>query len=176
MHRPTRRGSSGSSGSRDLRIACDLERKDAYSYTLRRERTAALSAEAVLARTLGLPAEIATRAPLPFATAGALRFRDQAQFNPARYLAGLAAAAAAAGAHLHEGTRVTEVRHRKAWRVVAGRHVVEARHVALAMNLPIGGPIAFDTRTRRHGSMFPCTGEVIHGPATKPLKRVRVAA
>jgi glycine/D-amino acid oxidase-like deaminating enzyme/nitrite reductase/ring-hydroxylating ferredoxin subunit len=131
-----------------LRIECDLEHKDAYSYTLRAARRGALEAEADLARTLGLAADVVARAPLPFAIAGALRFRDQAQFNPARYLAGIAAAAADAGARLHEHTRVEEVTHHKAWRVKIGRHAIEAQHVVLATNLPIGGPIHFDKRTR----------------------------
>jgi hypothetical protein len=36
-------------------------------------------------------------APLPFKTAGALRFRNQAQFNPVQYLIALAAAIEADG-------------------------------------------------------------------------------
>ena len=135
--------------ARGLAIECDLETRDAYSYTLRQDRYAALEAEATLARQCGLPAEVLKRAPLPFATAGALRFRDQAQFNPARYLAALAARASAEGARVHENTRVSEVKHGKGgWRVKAGAHALEAAHVVLATNLPIGGPIPFDTRTR----------------------------
>jgi hypothetical protein len=37
------------------------------------------------------------KAPLPFKTASALRFRNQAQFNPAQYLIALAAAIEADG-------------------------------------------------------------------------------
>ena len=77
-------------------MECDLEQKDAYVYTSMPAGRAAIDAEAKVARSLGLEAEALASAPLPFATSGALRFRGQAQFNPAQYLIGLAAAVTAA--------------------------------------------------------------------------------
>src|SRR5947199_1446016 len=75
-----------------LKISCDLEPKDAYTYTCHRSLVADIEAEAAVARELGFDAEVLPRAPLPFATAGALRFPGEAQFNPVTYLIGLAAA------------------------------------------------------------------------------------
>ena len=136
-------------------IACDLERKDAYVYTSMPAGRAAIDAEAEVARSLGLEAEALSSAPLPFATSAALRFRDQAQFNPAQYLIGLAAAVTARGVRIFENTRVTSVKAGKRWRVSAGRHHLDAEHVVLATNLPIAGPIQFDERTqpRSHVAM-----------------------
>ena len=136
-------------------IACDLEMKDAYAYTSRPERRAAIDSEAEAARSLGLDAESLDSAPLPFATVGALRFRHQAQFNPTRYLIGLAAAVTARGGRIFENTRVTGVKSGKRWRVTAGRHHLAAGHVVLATNLPIAGPIHFDqmTQPRSHVAM-----------------------
>ena len=73
-----------------LEIACDFEAKDAYAYSCDRSRVRDLEAEADAARRVGIGAELLESAPLPFKTAGALRFRHQAQFNPAQYLVGLA--------------------------------------------------------------------------------------
>ena len=106
----------------------------------------------------GLVAEVLDRAPLPFETAGALRFPDQAQFNPARYLVGLAASTVTHGGRIFENTRVTKVRKGPAgvrWRVEAGRHRLDADHVVLATNLPIDGPIPYDlyTQPRCHYAM-----------------------
>jgi glycine/D-amino acid oxidase-like deaminating enzyme/nitrite reductase/ring-hydroxylating ferredoxin subunit len=142
----------------DLRIDCNLERKPAYAYTQRESRRRSLEVEARAARKLGLVADVVDRAPLPFDTAGALRFPDQAQFNPARYGVGLAASAAAHGARIFENTRVTGLRKGPAgvrWRVEAGRHRLDADHVILATNLPIGGPVAYDqcTQPRCHYAM-----------------------
>lgn len=132
----------------EARIDCDLERKDAYVYTGKATRRTSIEAEAVAARSLGLHAEALRSAPLPFATTGALRFRDQAQFNPAQYLVGLAAAVESSGGRIFEDTRVTSVKRRKRWRITSGRHHVDAEHVVLATHLPIAGPIHFDELTQ----------------------------
>ena len=134
---------------RDLAIDCDFERRDAYAYTLRDERREAIRDEARIARALGFDADVIDAAPLPFPTAGALRFRHQAQFNPARYLVGLAAALVASGAQIFEKTRVGDVEKSGGkWRLKIGRHRVTADHVVVATNLPIWGPVKFDLRTR----------------------------
>ena len=96
-----------------------------------------------------------TKAPLPFETVGALRFRDQAQFNPVRYLTGLAAAIAAAGGRIFENTRVTKVDRDSRWRIEAGRNHLQAEHVIIATNFPVAGPVSYDgtTRPRCHIAM-----------------------
>lgn len=133
----------------ELPIACDFERKDAYAYTHQSQRMAAIEAEAEAARTLGFDADIVQPAPLPFMTAGALRFAHQAQFNPAQYLVGLAAAVTASGGHVFEHTRIADVERRgRAWRIKAGRHHLDADHVIVATNIPIAGPIKYDERLR----------------------------
>ena len=129
-------------------IACDLEKKDAYAYTSRPARRGAIDSEAEAARSLGLEAESLDSAPLPFTTVGALRFPDQAQFNPARYLIGLAAAVKAHGGRIYENTRVTGVNPGKRWHVAAGRHHLAADQVVLATNLPVAGPVHFDEMTQ----------------------------
>ena len=135
----------------ELGIDCDLERKDAYAYTMSPTGRSLIETEAAAARRVGLDAEALSEAPLPFATAGALRFRDQAQFNPVRYLVAVARGIRANGGRVFEDTRVTKVvkgRGGSRWRVEAGRHHLDAAHVVVATNLPIAGPIKFDQRTR----------------------------
>ena len=133
----------------DLGIACDFERKDAYAYTHQSQRMAAIEAEAEAARELGFDATIVQPAPLPFTTAGALRFAHQAQFNPAQYLVGLASAIVACGGRIFERTRVGDVgRMGRAWRVQAGRHRLDADRVVVASSIPIAGPIKYDQRLR----------------------------
>jgi glycine/D-amino acid oxidase-like deaminating enzyme len=85
---------------------------------------------------------------LPFETAGALRFPHEAQFNPAQYLIGLAAAFASAGGTLFENSVVTSVDRKGRWQITSGGAVLEAEHVVIATNLPMAGPVAFDERTR----------------------------
>jgi glycine/D-amino acid oxidase-like deaminating enzyme/nitrite reductase/ring-hydroxylating ferredoxin subunit len=138
-----------------LGIDCDLEAKDAYVYCCNPARLDALEAEAEASHAVGLESELLEAAPLPFATAGALRSRNQAQFNPAKYLIGLARAAEAAGTRIFEETRVTAVEEGEGWELVAGRASVHAQNIVLATNLPIAGPIPYDelTRPRSHIAM-----------------------
>jgi len=132
----------------ELGITCELEPKAAYAYTCDPAQRADMTAEAQAARRVGFDAEALERAPLPFATAGALRFRDQAQFNPAQYLVGLAAAAEAAGCRVFENTPVTAVDQAKRWRATAQEGSLDVEHVVIATNLPFTGPIEYDGRTQ----------------------------
>ena len=111
---------------RELGIACDLEEKDAYAYTCKESLLAEIEAEAAIARKLGFTADVVVPAPLPFETAGALRFPGEAQFNPAQYLVGLAAAVKAAGGSIFENTRVHDVKPGRRWRVVTERGRIDA--------------------------------------------------
>jgi glycine/D-amino acid oxidase-like deaminating enzyme/nitrite reductase/ring-hydroxylating ferredoxin subunit len=129
-------------------IACAFETKDAYVYCDSPSRVSDLEAEADASRKVGLEAELLDKAPLPFSTASALRSRNQAQFNPAQYLIGLAKATESVGASIFEETRVTGVEEKDGWQLKTGRASIQAKNVVLATNLPIPGPIPYDERTR----------------------------
>jgi len=132
----------------NLSIDCDYEIKDAFVYCTNESRIRDLEVEGVASRTVGLDADLLDRAPLPFSTAGALRSRTQAQFNPAKYLVGLAAAAESAGTLVFEKTRVTSVEKGDVWELTTNQASIQAQKVVLATNLPIAGPIPYDERTR----------------------------
>jgi len=141
----------------ELGISCDLESKNAYVFSQKPGRCSAIEHEAEAARTVGFDAELLERAPLPFETACALKFPDEAQFNPVQYLIGLATAAAAAGARIFENSRVTAIDSSRRWRVTAGNHSLVVRHVVMASALPFTGPLDFDygrrTQPRCHAAM-----------------------
>ncbi len=133
----------------ELRIDCDLEPRNAYAYSTRATRRASLEREARLAAELGMPAKFVRRAPLPFANEGAVVYTEQAQFNPVKYLIGLARAVREAGGRIFENTRISEVEHKKgAWRVASGRHTLQAERVVSATHMPIGAPLPYDERTQ----------------------------
>lgn len=136
-------------------IECDLESKPAYVYTSDPLQREAIAAEAEAARRLGLPADVLDRAPLPFDTAGALRFPGQAQFNPAKYLVGLAKAVEERGGRIFEMSRVTFVGEASRWRAVTDNGTVHAENVVVATNMTIKSPVGMAKRTqpRSHTAM-----------------------
>ena len=83
-------------------VDCGFEERDAFVYS-RRDR-ARLEREVRALEALGFPAELAEEMPLPFPTAGAVRFPQQAQFDPLRF-----AAAMAEGLRIYEHTPILEL-------------------------------------------------------------------
>lgn len=83
-------------------IPCDFEEKTAYVYSMDNRRKLEQEAEAY--RRLGLEDEIVEPAELPFATAGAVRMKGQAQFHPLKFLAEIAK-----GLNIYEHTFVTQL-------------------------------------------------------------------
>ncbi len=78
-------------------IDCDFEEKDNYVYTV--DFVDGLVKEMAALDRLGIKAEFVDKAPLNVASAGAIRFRDQAQFHPLKF-----AAAIAKGLKIYEHT------------------------------------------------------------------------
>ena len=116
-------------------IGCNLERKPAFTYTTEESHTAEIEAEVELARLLGLPASLTRDTGLPFDVAAAMRWDDQAQFHPVRYVKGLAATLPGDGCHVFERSRVVD------WsndRIATEEATVRARFVFMATHLPLG--------------------------------------
>ena len=114
----------------ELGIDCDLRRKPNYTYTEDAAEAGKVREEADVARELGLPATYVEETDLPFAVAGAVRFDDQAEFHPVKYVDGLAAALRGP---VHEGTMVTGVGSGRVNTAAGPR--VSARHVVVATHL-----------------------------------------
>ncbi|AUX80222.1 MULTISPECIES: FAD-dependent oxidoreductase [Sinorhizobium] len=133
---------------RDYAIACDLERKNAYTYATSSAGREAIIAEAETARQVGLEAQVLDRAPLPFETTAAVCFPGEAQFNPAKYLVGLARAAADRGARLFEQSRAILIDVASRWRVVTSGGTVHAEHVVVATNMTVKSPVGMANRTQ----------------------------
>lgn len=72
---------------KEKRIDCDLEQTDSYVYSSDEE---ALEKEAAAAVRLGVNASMERKTEIPVACAGAVRFKDQAQFHPLKFAGALA--------------------------------------------------------------------------------------
>jgi len=121
-------------------IDCDFERLDGYLFVPPGEPTDELDRELDAAHRAGLTGvERVGRAPLSsFDTGPCLRFPRQGQFDPLRYLAGLARAVRRDGGGIFTGTAAVRIEGGSPARVeTAGGPVVSAGAVVVATNASI---------------------------------------
>lgn len=139
-------------------IACEFERVPGYLFLAATDDPAQLDQEMTAAQRAGVRVEKIPRAPLP---AGApemrpcLRFPDQAQFDPLKYLDGLAAAVRRMGGQIFLHTRAGNIHGGKPRARVAfedarepgrGRGEVHAGAVVVATNTPYNDRVAMHTK------------------------------
>ena len=74
--------------TKELQIDCDFEKKDSYVYSVKESN--ALKEEVEAANCLGIDAVYTTETALPFPVFGAVKFPNQAQFHPIKFLKAIA--------------------------------------------------------------------------------------
>ena len=107
-------------------IPCDFEIRDNFIYSLNSRDVLDMELEAL--GRMKIPAELAENLPLPMPTAGAVSFRDQAQFHPLKFLAGIAESL-----NIREHTRALKI---EKGRVITDRGVVRAEKIIVATHFP----------------------------------------
>jgi len=108
-------------------IPCDLEPADNFIYTM--DRAEALEEELEALSRLWIPGELVRDLEVPFPTAGAVCFRNQARFHPLKFLQGILP-----GLEILENSRV-----RKIERGIAhtDHGLVRAEKIIVATHFPI---------------------------------------
>lgn len=72
------------------KIDYDFERQNSYVYTNNLDELEKIKLENEAVNSLGFESEFVTSTPLPFEVLGAIKFPNQAEFNPMKYAYGLA--------------------------------------------------------------------------------------
>lgn len=116
-------------------IDCDFEKKDAFVYSL--DNPKLLSQELKALQRLDYPAQLAQDLPLPFPTAGAVKFTGQAQFHPLKFIRGIAP-----NLNIYEHTMVKELEGGKAR---TDKGTITAEKIIVATHFPF---------LNKHGSYF----------------------
>ena len=108
-------------------IDCDFEERDAYVYSLNRRDK--LEREINALNQIGFSAEFVSEPDLPVQTAGAVRFRKQAQFHPLKFLFAIAK-----NLPIHEHTKVLEL---KPGAAKTHQGTVRAKNIIIATHFPV---------------------------------------
>lgn len=129
------------------KIDCDFKRVPAYLYTTEVENTegkewaekvskpALLRREAAAAKMLGIKAVLTGETELPFKVSAALRFDNQAQFSPLKFVDGIVSKLKSAdNVKILENTKALKIRGN---RVITGKGDFYADKIIVATHYPI---------------------------------------
>jgi glycine/D-amino acid oxidase-like deaminating enzyme/nitrite reductase/ring-hydroxylating ferredoxin subunit len=133
---------------RQERIDCDFTRLDGYLFLAEGDSRETLERELEAAHRAGLRAvELLERAPFTsFDTGPCLRFPDQGQFHPLKYLARLAEAIQHEGGRIFTGSHAQQIEGGVPALVHVGTHFVTADAAVVATNVPVNDRVAIHTK------------------------------
>lgn len=121
----------------EMNIDCDFEHRSAYIYTVLDEYVQKIEDEAKTASELGIKAVYLDKTPLPFDVKAAVRFDNQAQFHPRKYLLALSNEIPGDGSHIFEKTMAIDINEREPCEVLTNRgKKVIAQTIVLASHYP----------------------------------------
>lgn len=122
---------------RENNIDCDFERKDNYIYTINEENVEKIDEEVESLKYININAEKVEKSDLPFKIQKGVVFKNQAQFNPLKYLVGLTKYILDKGGRIYTNSLCTDIKRRdEEYEVYANGHKVYAKYVVLASQYP----------------------------------------
>ena len=133
--------------ARLLGIDCDFERADAYVYTQKNSWLPAIENEVKAASNLGLPASYATSSDLPFKIKGAIKFEQQAQFHPRKFLLGVVDDYIASGGVIYEQTEASDMSLGSPNLLETKQGQLKARNIVVATKYPFWRKEIFEDAT-----------------------------
>ena len=116
-------------------IDCNFEEKAAYVYSLNDRQK--IEKEIAALEKLGAHVEFSDHLPLPFSVTGAVKYQNQAQCHPLKFVSGLTK-----GLHIYEHTTVREL---KGMTAVTDHGRISANKIIVATHFPF---------LNKHGSYF----------------------
>ena len=122
----------------ELGIDCDWRRKPSLVYSIDPSERDRMEKEYEACRKAGLPVSLVNEAPeLPFPVVAAVRYDNQAEFHPRKYLLGLAREIPGDGSAIYERSRVVSAGDGDTGRVTTAEgFTVTANDVIVATHFP----------------------------------------
>ena len=91
-------------------IKCDFEKQSNFVYTTYQSEVNKIKKEVDCVNAIGFPANFVTKTGLPFEIAGGIQFKNQAQFNPIKYINGLCDCIIKNNGEIYTNTTVYDVK------------------------------------------------------------------
>lgn len=118
-------------------IDCDFIRCPAYVYTQQDKYIENIENEVKVSSSFGIKASYLNEIPLPLKVKAAMRFDNQAQFHPRKYLLSLAKHIPTDGSHIFEQTRAIDLKEGELSTVTTSNgKKVTAKYVIIASHFP----------------------------------------
>lgn len=121
-------------------IECEFHRLPLYIYNESPEQADNFKREFKLTKELGLPVSFTEDVPLPFKTGPSIKYDNQAQFHPRKYLLSLSEYIAGEGSYIFEKTSLINVKEGKIKEVVTDHGSIMADKVVIATHTPVYDP------------------------------------
>ena len=118
-------------------IDCDFERKDNYIYTINEENIEKIKEEAESLKHININAELVEKSDLKLKIKRGIVFKNQAQFNPLKYITGLVKYILNNNGKIYKNSLCTDIKRKDGeYEVWANGHKVYAKYVVLATQYP----------------------------------------
>lgn len=119
-------------------INCDFVKQDAYVYTCNKQNDIQIIDEKATLDALGFYSEYVNNSPLPFDIVSAIKFPNQAQFHPRKYLLSLVELLKDKNLKIFENSKVIDIKHKKDYyEVFCNSYKVNCKYLVLASHYPI---------------------------------------
>lgn len=118
-------------------IKCDFEKQSNFVYTTDKLEVDKIKKEVDCVNAIGFPANFVTKTGLPFEIAGGIQFKNQAQFNPIKYINGLCDCIVKNNGKIYTNTTVYDVKKdNDSFSTLAVGGTIQSKYVILASHYP----------------------------------------
>ena len=120
-------------------IDCDYEKKDAYVFATNESELKKIEEEIDVLKRINYDAELEKNIDIPVEKClGAVKFKNQAQFNSRKYVIELFKIVSKLGGKIYENSKVENIQHdNAAYNISANCYNVKAKNVVISTHYPI---------------------------------------
>ena len=133
-------------------IDCEFHRLPLYIYNESPKLTSKFKREFNLVKELGLPVSFPDDVPLPFKIGPSIKYDNQAQFHPRKYLLSLSDYIDGDGSYIFEKTSFIDVKEGNVKEVVTDHGSIMADNVVISTNTPVYDPDELRNHLHPEGS------------------------